>query len=189
MLGACRLATYCCLASLVCQRWLRPQFHLCFGLVEALSALPPVPCQHRVVIQKQDLAESRARSTQLWVSRVLSLVRFAAASILVLAQRRGVMGISDREHEPALLLPPLHCAAERAPTPLHCWGLSGGRRTRNPSLASVYSVIMTFDFFFSRTRSLRSLGQLAAKEVPGSDPQPSLSCLFACLESGENACQ
>lgn len=58
------------------------------------------------------------------------------------------MGISDREHEPALLLPPQHCAAERAPTPLHCWGLSGGRGARNPSLASVYSVIMTFDFIF-----------------------------------------
>lgn len=58
------------------------------------------------------------------------------------------MGISDREHEPALLLPPQHCAAERAPTPLHCWGLSGGRGARNLSLASVYSVIMTFDFFF-----------------------------------------
>lgn len=79
MFGACRLATHWCLTSLVCQCWLRPQFHLCFGLVEAVSALPPVPCQHRVVIQKQDLAESRAGSTRLWFSRVLSLVQFAAA--------------------------------------------------------------------------------------------------------------
>lgn len=76
------------------------------------------------------------------------MVRFAAAWTLVLAQCRGVMGISDREHEPALLLTPQHCAAKRAPTLLHCWGLSGGRGARNPSLASMYSVIMTFDFFF-----------------------------------------
>lgn len=57
MLGACSLETHWCLASLVYQHWLRPQFHLCFGLVEAVSASPPIPCQHNVVIQKQDLAE------------------------------------------------------------------------------------------------------------------------------------
>lgn len=90
-------------------------------------------------------------------------------------------------------------ASPAAATPaLCCWAcphpfalLGTVRRERGQESFPCFRVFCNYDiwFFFSRTRSLRSLGQLAAKEVPGSDPQPSLSWFFACLESGENACQ